>query len=269
MSTFDKAIRALRAAAPALILALAAGCTVKEDRVPCPCVLHVSLAGGDSPASLVGLSAWGPAAEEFRAEVDLAMYDPSWDRAVHKGLYTLTAWESGARVSGAGHHVIIPVGAEADSLYACHIPVDATGEEAWAEVSLRKQFATVTVHLRRTPDQMAASTFVVEGNTCGFDLMDFSPIAGTFRHEPRPAPGQGSVSFRVPRQADNSLTLRAIVPGVDLGDIPIGEYIARMGYDWSEESLKDITVIIDLVIGGVMITVNDWEEGAWFDLVTL
>ena len=42
-----------------------------------------------------------------------------------------------------------------------------------------------------------------------------------------------------------------------------------MGYDWGEESLKDITVIIDLVIGGVMITVNDWEEGAWFDLVTL
>ena len=83
------------------------------------------------------------------------------------------------------------------------------------------------------------------------------------------APGQGSVSFRVPRQADNSLTMRAIVPGADLGDIPIGEYIARMGYDWGEESLRDITVIIDLVIGGVMITVNDWEEGAWFDLVTL
>ena len=102
MSTFVKAIRALGVAAPALILALMAGCTVKEDRVPCPCVLHVSLAGGDSPASLVGLSAWGPAEEEFRAEVDLAMYDPSWDRAVHKGLYTLTAWESGARVSGPG-----------------------------------------------------------------------------------------------------------------------------------------------------------------------
>ena len=165
--------------------------------------------------------------------------------------------------------MIIPVGAEADSLYACHIPVDATGEEAWAGVSLRKQFATVTVHLRRTPDQMAASTFVVEGNTCGFDLLDFSPIAGTFRHEPVSAPGQGSVSFRVPRQVDNSLTMRAIVPGADLGDIPIGEYIARMGYDWGEESLRDITVIIDLVIGGVMITVNDWEEGAWFDLVTL
>ena len=165
--------------------------------------------------------------------------------------------------------MIIPVGSEADSLYSCHVPVDATGEEAWAEVSLRKQFTTVTVHLRRTPDQMAASTFVVEGNTCGFDLLDFSPIAGTLRHEPVSAPGQGSVSFRVPRQADNSLTMRAIVPGVDLGDIPIGEYIARMGYDWDEESLKDITVIIDLVIGGVMITVNDWEEGAWFDLVTL
>lgn len=257
---------------PALVLAAGAaavGCSVKEDREPCPAVLHVSYAGRPEVAPVVGLMAWDGVTERFRTAVDFARHTPYWDKMVRKGVLDLAAWNAGTQVSANGRHVLIPVGSQCDSLYAFHTIVDATGEDAYAEVSLLKQFATVTVVFGSLSGGLDGSVLVVGGNTCGFDLADLSPVPGTFRFEPRPEAGASSVSFRVPRQSDDSLTLSGIVGGVEISPIPLGRYITLMGYDWTEPELRDITVRIDLVIGNIRIDVEEWEDGAWFDLVQL
>ena len=114
---------------------------------------------------------------------------------------------------------------------------------------------------------MRRFAFLVEGGTCGFDLHTFTPVPGGFRWEGRAAEGERIVRFRIPRQSDDSLSLSLRHDGAPAGSYPLGEYIARLGYDWHAEELQDIYVTIDQVLGLVTVSVSDWEDGAVFHLV--
>lgn len=161
----------------------------------------------------------------------------------------------------------IPPGSEADSLYAWSGEVDATGDLAYASVTFRKQFATVFLDIRKSADVVRACRFLVEGNSCGFDLLDLSPVEGKFRCEPRPRAGESIVTFRVPRQGDESLAVTIHPEGSVPARFPLGAYIDRLGYSWKTEELQDIYVAIDLARGLVDLRVADWEEGTTFPLI--
>ena len=249
---------------------LLAGCTVKEDRVPCPCYLNVSFADRDQvpQGAEVDLLGWHDA-ELFRAGIDIAEYDPYWVRGVHKGFLTLSAYRGVEKVRDDGHYVLITPGNQADSLYAFHDEVDCTGDMAYSEVTFRKQFCTVHLDILRSASQMKDFRFLVEGNTCGFDLLSFEAVGGAFRCEPVPAAGARVVDFRIPRQVDDSMTVTLWMRMPegnydDLGTFPLGQYIVRMGYNWTAEELQDIYVVIDLVLGLVTINVEGWEHGQTF-----
>ena len=102
---------------------------------------------------------------------------------------------------------------------------------------------------------------------------DLMPVLGEFRYAPMQE--NGVYQVRVPRQEDNSLELVMLeipdqvgydceeIPG-QVGDdgeragddgervvvdrLPLGEYIARSGYDWTAEDLADVNVALDLEI---------------------
>ena len=247
-----------------VLLPVFVGCTVKEDRVPCPCYLNVSFTHREAISHPVTLIGWD-ANEVFRETINVAEHDPYWVRAVQKGTLTLAACMGASTSRLLGHQVTIPSGSQADSLYAYHMDVDCTGEMAYAEVTLRKQFATVRVDLLQTAAQMREFKFNVEGTSCGFDLLDYSAVEGAFRFSPV-ATGR-TVDFRIPRQADDALTLEIIHQGERLGLFPLGKYILRTGYDWNAEELQDIFITIDLVLGQVIVRVADWQEGVVFKLI--
>lgn len=251
------------------------GCSVKEDRVPCPAYLSVSFAGRESISRPVGLLGYSTL-ELFREDVEVEKHDPCWVKAVRKGEFALSAYYGVELATAADHYVVVPVGSECDSLYAYHTVVDCTGDMACAEVALHKQFCTVHLDLNKPLAGSNAITnysFLVEGNTCGFDLLDFQPVMGTYRIEPRAAGGKRVVDFRVPRQADDSMTvtIRYSSPEVAtpllLGVFPLGEYIGRLGYRWDTEDLQDIYVVIDAITGLVTISVEGWEEGYTFTFI--
>lgn len=104
----------------------------------------------------------------------------------------------------------------------------------------------------------------------------------------------GGYQVRVPRQVDNSLELvmleipdqvgydceeipgQARYDGERAGDdgervvvdrLPLGEYIARSGYDWTAEDLADVNVALDLEMQQVMITVSGWNGVVVMDIV--
>ena len=121
----------------------------------------------------------------------------------------------------------------------------------------------------------------VWGNVAGVSAWDLMPVLGEFRY----APMQENVVYqvRVPRQVDNSLELVMLeIPdqvgydGERAGDdgervvvdrLPLGEYIARSGYDWAAEDLADVSVALDLEKQQVMITVSDWDGVVVMDIV--
>ena len=252
---------------PACLALLAAGtaCSVKEDRGPCPCYLQVSFTDPDA-AGEAQMLGWDED-RLFRDMVRIEEARPTWTKPVRKGILVLSACTGMDESFPEGRQMRIPPGFQADSLYAWFEEVDATGDLAYAKVSFRKQFATVFLDIRKPADVVRTCRFDVEGNSCGFDLLDFSPVAGTFRCAPVPRDGEEIVTFRVPRQGDTGLSVTIRPEDAPSARFPLGEYIERLGYNWKTEELQDIYVAIDLVRGLVDVRVADWEEGTVFPLV--
>ena len=252
---------------PACLALLAAGtaCSVKEDRGPCPCYLQVSFTDPDA-AGEAQMLGWDED-RLFRDMVRIEETRPTWTKPVRKGMLVLSACTGMDESFPEGRQMRIPPGFQADSLYAWFEEVDATGDLAYATVSFRKQFATVFLDIRKPADVVRTCRFDVEGNSCGFDLLDFSPVAGTFRCAPVPRDGEEIVTFRVPRQGDTGLSVTIRPEDAPSARFPLGEYIERLGYNWKTEELQDIYVAIDLVRGLVDVRVADWEEGTVFPLV--
>ena len=258
--------RILLSATLAALLAACAACTVKEDRGPCPCILTVSFMDPDvtGPVELLG---WD-SETVFRERTRIEDCRPEWTKPVRKDVFTLSACKGVVDSTvPIGHEIRIPANCQADSLYAYFEEVDATGDLAHADVSFRKQFATVFLDIRKTTETVRACRFQVDGNTCGFDLLDFSPLAGLFHFEPVPTMGETAVTFRIPRQVDDSLTVTIQPEGSPAACFPLGEYIHRLGYNWKAEELQDIFVSIDLVRGLADLQIADWEEGTAFPLI--
>ena len=242
-------------------------CSVKENRVPCPCYLNVSFRERESIHEEGGILAWSDA-EVFRSSIpDVQKYDPYWVKTVRKGEFDLSAWKGAFSNTADGTRLLIKKGEQCDPLYAYFTPVDATGEMAYADVDFKKQYATITVDICKKAEEMRDFEFKVTSNTCGFDLFTFAPVPGDFEFYPIPEAGERVFSFRAPRQIDNSMSLQMWYRGVTAGIYPLGEYIHRVGYDWKTEELKDVRILIDLVIGQVTIAVEGWESGAVFQLI--
>jgi len=254
---------------PACLALLLAGvsCTVKENRTDCPCYLHVSFTDPEASGD-VDMMGWN-ADVLFRNSVRIEDCRPSWTRPVDKCVLVFSACKGIGRAAAEGHRIGIPAGCQADSLYAYYEEVDATGDDAEVQVSLRKQFATVFLDIRKPADVVRSCRFFVEGNTCGFDRLDFSPLPGLFLYEPVPRTGENIVTFRVPRQSDDSLRITIRPAGSSALTFPLGEYIRQLGYSWKTEELQDIYVSVDLARGQVEVRVADWEEGMTFTLVEI
>lgn len=249
----------------ALLLLAGASCSVKEDRTDCPCYLHVTFADTeeDGAAELLG---WRSEAL-FREKVRIPDCRPEWVRPIGKGILAFSACKGMGKAIPEGHRIGIPLGSQADSLYAFHEEVDARGDDAAVRVTFRKQFATIFLDIRKEASVVQACRFTVEGNTCGFDRLDFSPLPGLFRCEPVPESGKAVVTFRVPRQSDDSLTVTICPEEEPALTFPLGEYIRQLGYSWKTEELQDIYVSVDLAHGLTEVQVADWEEGMVFTLV--
>lgn len=259
--------RRLHSACLLFILLSGISCTVKEERTDCPCFLHVSFAAPDTSGTAEVLG-WGTG-RLFREKVRIESSRPAWIRPVQKGYLTLSACKGVGNASLDGHQVTVRAGQQSDSLYAFFTRVDATGDLAHAEVRFRKQFATVFLDIRKPAAVVRKCAFLVEGNTCGFDLLDFTPVPGPFRFQPRSREGESIVPFRVPRQSDLSLTVTVCPEGGPAARIPLGELVERLGYRWDTEELQDIYVSVDLAWGFVEIGIAGWEQGETFQLIEI
>ncbi len=251
--------RRIRFSAALLALAATFACTVKEDRTPCPCYLQVSFTDPEAagPVLLLGLGE----TPLFREQLRIEDCRPYWSRAVEKGFLTVSACKGLRTAAAEGTKVKIPPGGQADSLFSQTVQVDATGEFAEIPLSLHKQFSTVFLDIRKTTGELQDYRFSVEGNTCGIDLLDHSPLPGPFRHVPVAREGDALLQFRLPRQADDNLSISIrygeAVPSV----FPLGQLIRDTGYSWKAEDLEDIFISIDLTQGKVLVVTGDWENG--------
>lgn len=229
----------------ALGLAMLHGCTVKEDRAACPCMLDILLPENAESEEML-LSIWSGRAEVYSAAVKVEQGGSCVTVPVPKGNVSLYVLDKRPGVNLLGRYVNIPEGSQSDSLYSFFAPVACVGESAVVTACTRKQFSTVM--LKFGPDCFASgevSAVRVRGGVSGLDLETSVPLDGTFTYE-CPLDRDMSCSFRVPRQHDDSLELDALsADGATVCTFPLGHMISRIGFDWTETALKDILIDID------------------------
>ena len=215
-------------------------CSVKEDRSDCPCWLTVR---ASYPNEVV--SAWYGTQSIFQDEdgqqVDRPVPRGTVDLVTSRGSFTVTE----------GHQM--------DELFATLTHVDTRAEEVEVIPVLNKQFARVYLEFIDTEDGRVPHTLEVHGNVKGADKRTLQPVSGVFRCTPEES-ADGGYEMRIPRQKDDSLVLRRFdSEGGEFVPIPLGEIIRKAGFDWTQESLGDISVMANIPAMTFQITVMDWE----------
>ena len=265
-------------------------CSIKEDRDGCPCWMAVEMPEqvghdggqvdnddcvvlrlrGNSDEDEVGYSY--QVTEAVKPDVGALEYE------VPRGAVGVSAVALGRKVTGRagndggmpdrvghdGDEIRIPVGEQMDSLYGFFKMYHTRCESVLCDVDLHKEFCTVSFTLG---DEGYYSPYDIEvwGNVAGVSAWDLMPVKGDFRYAP--VQKNGVYQVRVPRQEDNSLEMVMLDDDDIVDRLPLGEYIARSGYDWTAENLADVNVALDLEKQQVMITVSGWDGVVVMDIV--
>ena len=253
-------------AVPCLILALAS-CTVKEDRRVCPCTLEVSFydkENTDSPVTLVGWSE----TELFDVKIRTEDYPDSYSRSAPRSMIHFGAAAGVATSVKVGHHLVVPEGFECDSLYTDCDYIDCTGETARTTVRFHKQFSSVHINVANESYDPREYILEVKCGSCGIDMLSCRPVAGSFSCVPD-LYGEKEYRCRIPRQADDGMTLTVTHLSGDEVVFPLGAFVSSVGYDWDATDLQDIYVTLDIARGRVGVGVAGWESVEDFELSTV
>ena len=246
-----------------LAAALCAGCSVKEDRTPCPCWLDIDVSLCERQGETVSLKGWNTQRPVFGERLHVADWPDCWEVTVPKGTIHYTAYTGFDRCLLSGQDMIIPEGEQCDELWAYHASVICEGEDARDRVVPHKQYATVTVKLTQEPEGKLET--LVTSRSAGMSLEDLSPAMGLFRYL-APQNPEGLFTFRLPRQGDGSLEMELLRDGSHYETFALGELIARTGYDWTAEDLDDIFIGVDFYRSQVTIEITGWEQGFIYDI---
>lgn len=242
------------------ILAAVLSCSVKEERDGCLCTLMI-----DTAMALEGYP-------ESEMLLSVRSGESVSERKLNTGsagrIQTFQARKGDAVVFSAiglrdnsttGGTVRIKEGRQADSVFAYAHRIDIQGEWMTDTVRLAKQFSSVEIQLSGDPCDGSISVGL-EGNVCGFQTTDLSPVQGPFKCALEnfiPSIYRG----RIPRQSDQSLRMTIFVNDGKLREIEIGKLITKAGMDWSKIVLEDISILVDISTTFVSVSIGDWEKG--------
>ena len=238
-------------------------CSVKEDRSDCPCWMQVDASG--VMAESIQLRGWWGSRELFDETISGSELRAFHEYTVPRGTVAVTAFAGKNRLSEDGNNLVILHGAQMDSLFAHASKVNTVCESTVDVVSLNKHFTTVYLDFKDEDDGRSAYDLAVYGNVGGLDIRTLEPVEGTFSCLPDIAPERGYM-FRVPRQKDDSLKAVLSFHGKEVESIPLGELIRKAGFDWSKQSLGDVSILADLPAHTFTITIMEWEGPVTFDI---
>jgi hypothetical protein len=260
----------IRALFGCLLLCAGIGCTVREDRLPCPCYLDLDyreLLAAPPPA-------------DSAVRVDVVLYDPDcrWT-AQHAldecpDLEEVSVEKAELQVVALVHdkpwrehlvqgtRICYDPGNEMEALYVHSERVDCTGEEACSVIRTHKQFSTLTFTDEADGALCRLYNMVVRGTTCGFDAADFSAVDGDYLYTIQEDDGQGRIRVRIPRQKRSDLLLEFWEKDRHrlLFSCPVGIYLFAAGYDPDALDLPDFSFRIDFRAALIYLRVAPWKD---------
>ena len=268
--------RPVRMIVTGTVLLAGSGCSVLENREPCPCYLDIDYREVLS-SELSGIPQW---------KVEVGLFDVSrcWmadyrlmdcpqleEVSVEKARLRAVAVVHDHPLRSFladGTQIRYEEGNQIDALYVYTEEVDCTDEEATCVLHPHKQYSTLTFTDEAGGDFCRQYNMVVRGTTCGFDATDFSALDGAYLYTVQEDDGQGEVRVRIPRQKRSDLLLEFWDKEDHLKRFtcPVGLYLFAMGYDPDVPDLPDFEVRIDFRSGLLYLRVADWEDEYLYSL---
>lgn len=260
----------LRAVFGCLLLCAGIGCTVREDRLPCPCYLDL-----DYRELLAA-----PPPGDSAVRVDVLLYDPDCRWSTQHELDQCPEMEEVSVEKAAiqvvalvhdkpwrehlleGTRICYDPGNEMEALHVHTEAVDCTGEEACSIIRTHKQFSTLRFTDEAGGDLCRRYNMVIRGTTCGFDALDLSAIDGDYLYTIQEDDGSGNISTRIPRQKRSDLLLEFWEKDQHrlLFSCPVGVYLFAAGYDPDALDLPDFSLRIDFRAALLYLRVAPWKD---------
>ena len=260
----------IRALFGCFLLCAGIGCTVREDRLPCPCYLDIDYRTLLATATAVGAG----------GQIDLLLQDDGhqW-RTQHPleecpDLEEISVDKNRLQVIALVHdkpwmdflaedtRVTYEPGNEIDALYACTDWVDCQEEEACCVLQPHKQFSTLQFTDEADGALCRRYNMVIRGTTCGFDAADLSAVEGDYLYPVQEDDGQGRICVRIPRQVRSDLQLEFWEKDRQrlLFSCPVGLYLFAAGYDPAAADLPDFSLRIDFRDALLYLRIADWKD---------
>lgn len=247
-----KAVLGLCVIMPVFIVGLLS-CSIKPERSDCPCRLSIEMG---TPLPQMSLNLFRDGSSVYSQTVRAADFSSGQYVAdIVRGRYVFSLSCGSA---------VVPEGFQCDSVYSwssCEL-LDANCEELTINPVMHKQFVTLYIELEYDSGMDVYADLIVFGDVCGIDFQEQNPVRGVFCCKPSMMSGN-EFSVRVPRQipGDNTLRIDLLNDGVTVAALPVGEFIASTGFDWTEPDLSDIYLNVNCTETGFGISVQNWEVG--------
>lgn len=244
-------------------LILQTACSVKEDRIPCPCILHLDFVCPETEdIRLVGLKVTSLQGYEWRDTVDVTGGWNGYSVPVPQSSLHVSAWAGdGGLVSESG--LAIPYGYDCPRVFMHDSDIRIDGEYYHETVNLRKNHCVLT--LVTEGEDRLSSVLRLKGNVVGYDAWGV-PLNGDFSFVLEDGGSDEGYTAVLPRQTDASLMLEVDDGSGNNVAFAIGQYIMSSGYDWTSPDLDDISVTLDYALTEIRVVIGGWESVFRYDV---
>lgn len=241
-----------------------AGCSVKEDRMECPCRLILDLSGVDT-AMVEEADLYVSTSRGFilNDTLDILNLGKEYELSIPKGKTGVWVYGGADGYDQGPEGLKIPYGEDCPEIFMHMDSFDASDEQYHEKVLLRKNHCVLTIYLHAEID--LDFDVAITGEVDGYDS-EGNPSKGDFRYE-LSFEGDSVARAILPRQEDASLRLEILDSDQTVRVFSLGEYIESSGYDWGSDNLENITMMLDYALSSIGFSIEDWEEEYHFDVV--
>lgn len=259
---------ATRAILGMAVLSLAPGCSVKEDRIECPVYVTVLTDEFVRLGMNEGLVSFSGTRVIDREDVSfLSILRSGYRQACPR------EFARAAVFSGAENYILVEEsmrvlpGCQAGLLWAYGESFCAKSDEYVIDATPHKQYCLVQFLFDDSPTAAPDYPwrFRIRAACSGMDIYTLEPLEGDYSACVGPN-AVGTWYGVIPRQKSNDLLLEVYLPEEGHEDrgridyvIDLGAKFEAMGYDWTAEDLRDVSVKVGFASAGITVSVQDWE----------
>lgn len=268
---FNRNFKTLAAVLGAAVLLLgASSCSVKEIRTDCPVYVSVLLDRFLQNELSEGMVIFSDADKYHSELINFFPYKGiGYEYPVNRHLARTTVLSGMDYEVFTEETVTVPYGKQCGLLWGFTQTFSAEQDLFTVDAVPHKQYCMV----RFTFDNGSFKApspypwhFRIFAECNGLNLFTMQPVEGAYCCPVGPN-AVGEFTGVIPRQKENKLTMEIFVPnedsdieGVTEYTIDLGARFAKLGYDWTQEDLGDVSIKVGFASGTVDVDVVEWTQ---------